>query len=37
MKVSKSQKYFFLKLHYPKNKQNIWQNYALAEQGRILS
>ena len=30
LKVSKSQKQFFLKLHCPKNKRNIWQNSALA-------
>ena len=29
IKVSKSQKHFFLKLHCPKNERNIWQNYAL--------
>ena len=29
LKVSKSQKHFFLKLHCPKNKQNIGQNSAL--------
>ena len=29
LKVSKSQKHFFLKLHCPKNKQNIRQNSAL--------
>ena len=28
LKVSKSQKYFFLKLHCPKNERNIWQNSA---------
>ena len=28
-KVSKSQKHFFLKLHCPKNKQNIRQNSGL--------
>ena len=30
LKVGKSQKHFFLKLHWPKNERNIWQNYALA-------
>ena len=30
VKVSKSQTHFFLKLHCPKNKRNIWQNSALA-------
>ena len=30
LKVSKSQKHFFLKLHCPKNEPNIWQNSALA-------
>ena len=28
--VSKSQKHFLLKLQYPKDKQNIWQNSVLA-------
>ena len=37
LKVSKSQKHFFLKLHCQKNEQNIWQNSALASWGRILS
>ena len=37
LKVSKSQKHFFLKHHCPKNEQNIWQNSALASKGRILS
>ena len=37
LKVSKSQKYFFLKLHCPKNEQNIRQDSAIASQGRILS
>ena len=27
LKVSKSQKFFYLKLHWPKNEQNIWQNF----------
>ena len=36
LKVSKSQKHFFLKFHCPKNKRNIWQNSALASLGRIL-
>ena len=31
LKVSKSQKHFFLELHYPKNERNIWQNSALAK------
>ena len=30
LKVSKSQKHFFLKLHCPKNERNIWQNSVLA-------
>ena len=30
LKVSKSQKHFFLKLHCPKNELNIRQNSALA-------
>ena len=30
LKVSKSQKNFFLQLHCPKNERNIWQNFALA-------
>ena len=29
LKISKSQKHFFLKLHCPKNKRDIWQNSAL--------
>ena len=29
LKISKSQKQFFLKLHCPRNEQNIWQNSAL--------
>jgi hypothetical protein len=37
LKVSKSQKHFFLKLHCPKNQRNIWQNSDLASWGRILS
>ena len=32
LKVSKSQKHFFLKLHCPKNERNIWQNSALKYQ-----
>ena len=30
LEVSKSQKHFLLKLHYPKNKQNMRRNSALA-------
>ena len=30
IKVSKSQKHFFLKLHCLKNERNVWQNSALA-------
>ena len=37
VKVSRSQKHFFLKLHCPKNERYIWQNSALASYGRILS
>ena len=37
VKVSKSLNIFFLKLHCPKNKRYIWQNSALASEGRILS
>ena len=37
LKVSKSQKHFFLKLHCPKNEQNICQNSALASYGIIFS
>ena len=37
LKVSKSQKHYFLKLHFPKNELNIWQNSARASYGRILS
>ena len=29
LKVSKSQKHFFLKIHCPKNERNIWQNSTL--------
>ena len=36
LKVSKSQKHFFLKLHCQANEWNIWQNSALASYGRIL-
>ena len=36
-KVSKSLFFFFLKLHCPKNEQNIRQNFALSSYGRILS
>ena len=36
LKVSKSQRHFFLKLYCPKNELNIWQNSALASKGRIL-
>ena len=37
LKVSKSQKHFFLKLHCPKNEQNICQNSALASYGIFFS
>ena len=37
LKVSKSQKHFFLKFHCPKNEWNIRQNSALWSWGRILS
>ena len=31
LKISKSQKHFFLKLHCPQNKLNIWQNLLRTE------
>jgi hypothetical protein len=34
LKASKSQKQFFLKLHYPKNEKNIRQNSALMKLGQ---
>ena len=37
LKVNKSQKKRFLKLHCPKSERNSCENYALASSGRILS
>ena len=36
LKVSKSQKHFFLKLHCPQNERNIWQNSALIGQWSLM-